>query len=199
MILIWVVSGIGISTAALPGGSANAIENTSYWIHLNPVPDQHLNDTFVITGTTNIPIGELIEVSTYLGFSPHTTKYKKSVFWGREYIVTVLGGSSWENTFTTPPIQITPSESGGTYEEIWVDKDYIIIAYYKMDPSVEIGTSYEILASESPPVTPTLVLQEDRHQSTGVPVTPSQKSPISPALAIVTLGITGIYVVFTRL
>jgi hypothetical protein len=51
---------------------------------------------------------------------------------------------------------------------------------------------YVITPETSPVVTPTKILYEKGFPSTEIPTANQQKSPISPALAIVSLGITAV-------
>ena len=130
--LIFAIPSIGLCEAASPEGSTNTSQNPDYWIHLDPVSDKHVNDTFVFTGKTNIPAGELLNISTYLSYFTTSTKYVTSVPWIREYTVSVREGPGGQNTFTTPPIQIIPSKvDGEDYEKIRTNDEYIVIAEYQ--------------------------------------------------------------------
>ena len=125
----------------MAGDAANTSQNPDYWIHLDPVSDKHVNDSFVISGTTNIPAGELVNISTYLSSFPHSTKYVTSVPWNREYTVSVREGPGGQNTFTTPPIQIIPSKvDGGDYEKIRENDEYLVIAEYQKNTTSALDT-----------------------------------------------------------
>ena len=182
----------GFCEAAVPAGS-NATQSSNYWIHLDSVSDKHVNDTFVITGTTNIPAGDLINISTDLSAFPHCTKHDVSVYWSREYKVSVLEGPGGQNTFTTPPVQITPSKvDEGNYEVIRENDEYIIVAKFESNnTTAEDSQLYQILAPETSTVT--FPLSNSKPSSTDIPLANSQKSPLSPVLAIISLGIIGLY------
>jgi len=62
MALVLILVIIGGWAAASPTDSAG---NTDFWFHLDPVTDKHINDSFVITGTTNIPVGEPVNILIY--------------------------------------------------------------------------------------------------------------------------------------
>ena len=62
---LMLVAPLGFCEAAVPTGSTIVSQSSNYWIHLDPVSDKHVNDTFVITGTTNIPAGDLINIEIY--------------------------------------------------------------------------------------------------------------------------------------
>jgi hypothetical protein len=135
--LILTISSTGFCEAAFPDESTNISQDPGYWIHLDPVSDKHVNDTFVITGTTNIPAGELIDISTTISYFPHSTKHDISVNWNREYSVPVQE-SYGQNTFTTPPVRITSSEAN---EVVRVNDEYVIIVEYKQNDSYYVETS----------------------------------------------------------
>lgn len=195
--MILVFSGTGYCAAASPGASTG---NGGYWIHVDPVPDKYLNDRFVITGTTNIPMGEEIDIMTGLASSPHLTRYEAPVFWYREYTVPVREGTGENHTFATPPIDIVPSRNvEGTLETMRLNEDYYIVAEYAGNTSIEDGTVYRIRAPGALQiVTATPGLSGNVTVSTQTPATAPQKSPTSPALAVVAPGIAGACIIFIR-
>ena len=74
----------------MAGDAANTSQNPDYWIHLDPVSDKHVNDTFVITGTTNIPAGEQVHILIYNTLLDHQRDPRPR--WQRECTVTILKG-----------------------------------------------------------------------------------------------------------
>jgi hypothetical protein len=185
--LIFAIPGIGFCDAASLEGSTNTSQNPGYWIHLDPVPDKHVNDTFVITGTTNIPAGELINIITSLSYFPHTTKHDTSVIWNREHSVSVLEGTG-QNTFTTPPIQIKPSKvDGGDYEKIRENDEYIVIAeYQKNTTSAETSLIYWIWAADvNPPFWIHVDPVPDKHVNETLVITGTTNVPVGEYLNIV--------------
>jgi len=142
------------------GGSTPAGENASYWIHLDPVSDIHVNDSFVITGTTNLPAGEQLSIGIYSTLM-HSGRYP-SPRWYREDVVPIQKGSGENNSFTTP--LITPmidikdpkfyaTYPDGTKMTVWVEGEYLIAAEYSRDTRIAGASLLNILANETSPVT----------------------------------------------
>jgi hypothetical protein len=172
----------------MAGDAANTSQNPDYWIHLDPVSDKPLNDTFVFTGKTNIPAGELVNISTYLSSFPHSTKYVTSVPWNREYTVSVREGPGGQNTFSTPPIQIIPSKvDGGDYEKIRENDEYIVIAEYQKNTTSALGTIlYWIWAQDvSLPFWIHVDPVSDKHVNDTLVITGTTNVPVGEYLNIV--------------
>jgi len=158
IVLILAGSGICTCAAASTGESTHSSQTPDCWIHLDPVPDKHENDTFVITGTTNIPAGESIDISAGLMYFLPGGGNRFVWYW--EDSVSVVEGPNGQNIFTTPPIRLTSYYSGEDYREIRTDDDYRIDAEYKKNNiSVTGYVFFHILAPETVP--PTLTPQPD--------------------------------------
>lgn len=198
--LILVVPGIGFCAAASPEGTTNTSQNLNYWIKLDPVSDKHVNDTFVVTGTTNIPAGEPLRMGIYSTLM-HSGRYP-SPRWYREDVVTILKGTGENNTFTTP--LITPvvdikdpkfyaTYPDGTKMTVWVEGEYYVQGEYSGNVSVERATAlFNIIPDtvQTPAVTD---VYENPHPPAEAPVTTLTPKASSPVLIVLlALGIAGI-------
>lgn len=180
------------AAAALEGSSGN-ITNPDLWIHLDPVSDQGINDSFVITGTTNLPAGEIVDIDIYSTRLDHRKNPPPK--WAREYSITIQNGNGKNNTFSTPVIWLTPSKIvRGSLEKIWPGDEYLVVAEYQGNTSVESSTFFVIdNAGVSPTSIPSGNTSDSGERMNETPATPPQKSSVSLVLAIVALGIIGGY------
>jgi thiol-disulfide isomerase/thioredoxin len=165
--LILSVPGTGFCAGSPSDNGINASRNPDYWIHLDPVPDKHLNDTFVITGSTNIHAGESVKIGIYSTL--FDLRRDPPPRWYREDTVVISRGKEGNNTFTTPFItplnDITkPQFHDGRHETVWIEGEYYIVAEGHGDTLVTASAVFTILPNvTSPGVTPApVVLDDDR-------------------------------------
>jgi len=194
MYLVLTLFCIGYCVAASPDASTSTDRN-GYWIHLDPVSDKHINDSFVISGTTNIPAGKPVRILIYnTVFGSMKNPPPK---WQREYSIAILKGTGENNTFSTPLIEMTRSRVvDGRLEELFVGEEYCVLADGE---NASDSTLFNIIAPEtSPSAVPTPVVPDDGHPSTLVSITPPQKSSTSPILGMISLGFVGISFAFFK-
>ena len=70
--LMFAIFEVGYCAAESSGTLGNVSQMPEYWIALDQVSDKHENDSFFITGTTNLPAGEILDItigSTLFGSS----------------------------------------------------------------------------------------------------------------------------------
>jgi|GEM_PF-4772131 len=162
--LILSVTGTGLCAASSPDRALDT-SRTDHWIHLDPVPDRHLNDTFVITGTTNIPAGESVKIGIYCTLLDH--RKNPPPRWYREDTVVISREPEENNTFSTPFItplnDITdPKFDDGSYGIVWIEGEYYFAAKYPGDTPVKANAHFNIHPNvTSPLVTPAPVLSND--------------------------------------
>ncbi len=179
----------------MAGDAANTGQNPGYWIHLDPVSDKHVNDSFVISGTTNIPAGKPMKIliyNTVIGSMKNPPPR-----WQRESSIAILKGTGENNTFSTPLVKMTRSRVvDGRLEELFVGEEYCVLAGGE---NASDSTIFNIIAPEtSQNVTPTPVVSSSVHPSAEVPATTPKKSPVSPVIAILSLLLTGFFFVLLK-
>jgi hypothetical protein len=145
-----------------------------YWIHLDLFSDKHVNDSFVITGTTNHPAGEPIDIVIqhtlmHIGMDPSPSGYREDVVW-------ILKGTGENNTFTTPLITHIidikdPKFDDGRHRKVWVEGEYYSQVEYLGNASVERATALFNIIPDTVQIPAVTVVYE---------------SPYPPALALVT-------------
>ena len=154
-----------------------------------------MDDTLVITGTTNVPAGEYLNIISRPA-EPSLSMSNTSVSWGMEYAVSVRADSGGWNTFETPPVRITQFSAGGKNQTIRAGDEYVIVAQYlKRNLSAENAPHYRILALEPSMVTPPLA---GRNQSIAVKAPFTQESPVSSGIVILSPLLTGFFFVLFK-
>ena len=199
LFFVFLIIAFSIPGYCLAASPEDNIINPDFWIHIDQVSDKYPGDSFVINGTTNIPAGETIHITTDITSLPHTKKNDNSVDWFREYTVPVMKGTGRNNTFTTPRIEIIPSRViDGTLEKVR-SNEYYILAEYGVNTSVYDSTLYNILTpSISQTATSSPVLSYDAPLPAVVPPTTPKKSPISPVLVMIAMALAGFLLVFLK-
>ena len=136
----WVTGGVEFNLAGRQGSEAatalvdamnsNFIDDTYYkltfmveepWIVINSIGDKHIGDSFVITGTTNLAVGDQLIVETKSASFQLTDKTQASGFSGGSGTVTVTAGdkdgvNNWE--FNVDTAAFTPDQYIVTVEAI---------------------------------------------------------------------------------
>ncbi len=120
--------------------SGAALNNTTpLWISIDPIGNQNVNEPFIISGTTNIPLEE--ELIIVISPANQTRSIKGVITSGTAGVVAVNGGERGKNTWLFPvdPVEYSPN----TYK--------IIVSSYQY----EVEVVAEFTVQDKTPATPT--------------------------------------------
>jgi hypothetical protein len=160
---------------------------------IHPIGDHYVGDTFTITGSTNLAVGNDLLVEIYSSsFSP-TQKVQSSGFSGSSGTVTVLPGTNGFNRWSFPVDASTfkPDEYlvkvSGTTNEVTGSATFNILEPIPPISIPTIKTQATTLQTASPITTP----------SSPLPTT-TNKSPPSPITILVAFGLVGCAMILKR-
>jgi hypothetical protein len=164
-----------------------------------------VKDSFVITGTTNLPAGENVTIGIRNLLFQRGIR-NLSPEWFREDVVTIVNGTGENNMFTTPII--TPMEDikdpkfYATYPDgekmpVWLASEYMVRVEYSGNASVKSAVAlFDIfpdnLSEQITPI-PVMIIATPLH----MPPPPTQTS-LPGLLPLGSLGIIGCFVRLMR-
>jgi hypothetical protein len=206
--LTFALFGIGCCAAEIAGIIENSSQKPEYWINLDPLQDKHVNDSFVITGSTNFPVDEPLRIGIYSTLM-HSGKYP-SPRWYREDIVPIQRGIGENNTFTspliTPMIDIKDPKFYATYPDgtkmtVWLEGEYYVKVEYFGNASISenaIGqsTCFNIIPDET--LASPATLDKNTSPSGGKNPSTHPSPSILPAGLIAVVGIIGFFACLMR-
>jgi hypothetical protein len=173
---------IAESTSVYPGNvtpSSDEIISSNGFISIDPIADHFLNESFAVTGTTNISAGMKLLVEAY---SPDHTLEPRGTFYsgtvGKVIIKEGPGGNnSW--TYTIDPAGWQPG------------KYVVVVSSYGPEPSSErLFYLYE-KSSETTNVSSVA-------KSSPLPSSTSRSAPVQTCIPVIAFGICSITMVLLR-
>lgn len=145
----------------------------TYWITIDPVPDQMLGTTYIISGETNLPEGSKLlfehekEYDVYADDTRlYDTTYYLSQYGSISTMIAVQKGTTEKNVWSTTINSSEFSYTGKSFAKI-----------NSIDVPMTIGAAYNLL--EPTPETPWVVIDpiSDQHRGTPVIITGSVFQP----------------------
>jgi hypothetical protein len=198
--LTFAIFGMVCYAAEISGALENISQKPEYWIHLDPVSDKHVNDSFVITGTTNLPVGESLRIGIYSTLM--NSERDPSPRWYREDTIPIQMGTGENNTYTTPLIipmvDIKDTKfDDGRHRKVWIEGEYYVHVEYSGNASIPentigLSTRFNIIPNETL-ASPAPALDKNTSPSAGVPLSTHPSSSIPPVVLIAVVGIIGFH------
>jgi PGF-CTERM protein len=145
-------------------------------IILDPISDKHIGDKFTITGSTNLAVGDQIQIEVYSSSFKPTQKTASGAFNGATGTIPVIKGTETNNGYNTFKFDVDAS----TFKS----DEYLVTANGIIQDAT--GTAlFNVLDSTGISVAPTQVTTNVSPAITAVPPTPvltaATPTPIPPA------------------
>ena len=165
------------------------------WIQISTIGDHYVGDTFTITGTTNLAVGDQIQMTVVSSSFQPTEKTQTGEFSGSSGTVTVQQGDTY-NTFSF-------DVDASTFKP-----DEYLVTAESIEPSQTVTSTFNVLEGGPPPsatpvatpvVTAAPTVMPTTEVTTAAPVTTAKPQPGFGALvALVGLGAVALLVLRRR-
>ena len=199
--LMFAIFEVGYCAAESSGTLVNVSQMSEYWIVLDQVSDKHENDSFVITGTTNLPDGEILDIT--ISSTLFCSARDPDPHWYREDVVTVRKGIGKNNTFTTPLITLLvdikdPKFDDGRHRKVWITGEYCVMVEYSGNMSIGRVTALFNIYPDSTRIPTVTVVNENLHPSVQAHIPTPRASPVSPVWPLAVAGLIFAHVSLRR-